>query len=500
MIITAVFRFKRSETFTQFGWSFLHFASRREFASNALDRLCYILDRSSRRGSVASAANKITQSNKISSLERVSRRLAEEYHYLPVLGKLASEEENSRGDVLRLLSKDLATSHDQILGVARKYTDDASDAGPSNRREVLAKKLLDVCTPQYQRLFDKILSDNTRLGLSFFLELRQDLLLFMKIQHDEEMRSQLKQLNESLRSLLSTWFSPETLTIRRLTFEATSAAIIEKIAKKEAVHPMKSLDDLRVRLGKDKRVYCAFHPLLSDEPLIFVHVALRPFQPSSMGDVLNTLDIKLPTVAAFYSISATQPGLGGVALGEVLIKKATELIKSELPSISTFITLSPIPKFRSWLLEKLTHSIEQNIFSDSSILSEKDLKILMSLFGYDCSKEAVICFKKHIADPWALMSSYSDALEPVLMRLAARYLLVEKHRKRPLDAVGRFHIQNGAEVYRLNYIADTSRKGLHNSLGLMVNYRYNPSTLVTNREQYALDFTIPKNEQVEKYL
>jgi malonyl-CoA decarboxylase len=66
-----------------------------------------------------------------------------------------------------------------------------------------------------------------------------------------------------------------------------------------------------------------------------------------------------------------------------------------------------------------------------------------------------------------------NAVKPILMRLATRYLYQEKKRKKALDPVANFHIRNGAELYRLNWAADTCPARLKESFGIMVNYRYN---------------------------
>jgi hypothetical protein len=276
---------------------------------------------------------------------------------------------------------------------------------------------------------------------------------------------------------------------------------MEKVATKEAVHPVRSLEDLKTRLGPDKRVFCAFHPLLPEEPLIFVHVALRHFVPSSMEQVLDTDDQRDDfNVAAFYSISSTQPGLSGVDLGHVLIKKATKLLQIELSSLNTFVTLSPIPRFRPWLQDKLRHICSGDVFVEEEFLSEEDIRVLQSIFGCGLGCEAVNQLLRHLDDPWELMSAHSEQLESIFMKLVARYLYIEKHRRKPLDGVARFHIQNGAELYRLNYMADTSRKGFHNSLGVMVNYRYNLETVAENRRCHAANSTIPINEEVQKLM
>ena len=57
------------------------------------------------------------------------------------------------------------------------------------------------------------------------------------------------------------------------------------------------------------------------------------------------------------------------------------------------------------------------------------------------------------------------------MRLCAKYLYLEKRRNFALDPVANFHLRNGAAMWRLNWWADLSPRGLTNSCGIMVNYR-----------------------------
>jgi malonyl-CoA decarboxylase len=56
---------------------------------------------------------------------------------------------------------------------------------------------------------------------------------------------------------------------------------------------------------------------------------------------------------------------------------------------------------------------------------------------------------------------------------------------KPLDAVARFHLGNGARVERLNWAADPSAKGIRQSCGLMVNYLYDLGRLDRHRTQLA---------------
>lgn len=50
---------------------------------------------------------------------------------------------------------------------------------------------------------------------------------------------------------------------------------------------MRSLAELKARLGKGRRCFAFFHPCLPEEPLVFVHVALLPEVAASMTDIVN---------------------------------------------------------------------------------------------------------------------------------------------------------------------------------------------------------------------
>jgi malonyl-CoA decarboxylase len=115
------------------------------------------------------------------------------------------------------------------------------------------------------------------------------------------------------------------LVLKRITYEDTAASVIELISRKEAVHPMKSLTDLRSRLGPGRRVFSLFHPFLPGKPLAFVHVALKNEIPSAMSQVMQVSSKEHPKVAAFYSITNAAPGLAGIGLGAFLIKESIKV-------------------------------------------------------------------------------------------------------------------------------------------------------------------------------
>ena len=102
---------------------------------------------------------------------------------------------------------------------------------------------------------------------------------------------------------------------------STSAAILERIIRYEAVHAIKDWDDLRNRIAPpNRRCFAFFHPALIDEPLIFVEVALTHGIPNSIDAILNEPEADTDSngnldTAVFYSISNCQPGLNNISFG-----------------------------------------------------------------------------------------------------------------------------------------------------------------------------------------
>ena len=56
---------------------------------------------------------------------------------------------------------------------------------------------------------------------------------------------------------------------------------------------------------------------------------------------------------------------------------------------------------------------------------------------------------------------------------------------RALPLTANFHLRNGAVMYRLNWLADRSARGLRQSCGIMVNYRYYPNKTTELAETYS---------------
>ena len=250
----------------------------------------------------------------------------------------------------------------------------------------------------------------------------------------------------SLLDLFKHWFNPSFLVLQKIDW-ATPANILEKIIAYEAVHEINSWGDLRARLApEDRRCFAFFHPLIPNEPLIFVEVALSNNMPESINEVIKidrsiTLDQDINT-AVFYSISNCQEGLSGISFGNFLIKNVAHQLKQEIEGLNRFTTLSPAPGFTKWLSE---NSIDENINEDALL------------------KEALI---------YLMDSKREDGF--------------------PKDPVAKFHLGNGAILERVNLNSDLSAKGIEQSKGVMVNYLYDLDALEQNHELF---FTTKKVQQ-----
>jgi malonyl-CoA decarboxylase len=321
-------------------------------------------------------------------------------------------------------------------------------------------------------------------GIRFLVDMRADMLPHLKG------NKRLDALDVEMEYMFSTWFDVGFLDLRRISWDSP-ASLLEKLIKYEAVHDIRSWADLKNRLDSDRRCYGFFHPRLPEEPLIFVEVALLDAMAEGITPLLDEsaapVDLKRATTAIFYSISNTQQGLRGVSFGDSLIKRVVETLKTEFPRLKTFATLSPIPGFRGWLQKNASLALQS--------LDEKDLAELS--VALNAEKPAAEHFLGALDKPLEL-----DARSPVrklLTRCAAHYLAREMHDAKPLDAVARFHLGNGARVERLNWGGDPSAKGLKQSHGLMVNYLYDLKRLDKHRTMLAQG-KIPVSGQVEDLL
>jgi malonyl-CoA decarboxylase len=438
------------------------------------------------------------------------------FHAYPTLPWYHPEKQGmEKTRVIQFLADDCSLSHDNVLEAAQalmgsRLEEEQNGIASSTLQSKAVNtmpsitRLQQACTPEYERIITRLLQIQADQGLSFLLLLRRDLLNWISYQcdqpsHDPLLLAKCKEFDNYLCRIFQTWFAPGMLRVERITYETTSASVLERIARNEAVHPVRDLQDLRRRLGPDRRVFCVFHPLLQQcQPLLVLHVALTDRVPDSMTIIHNnneTNKVVQPRVATFYSISNFETGLKGVGLGEYLIYQAVDLLRSELPSLQKFCTLSPLPKFRSWLQERTAASAGK---ADSeSPLDAVTTQQLAEVYkvGPD---EALTAMVEHLqasmSDACDLVGSagacdetLNEVLQKALLKLAAHYLVHEKRHGQPLDPVGRFHIGNGALIHAIRFGADTSRRGW-----------YNLERLVENQAHYEQSRAVPMSDNVRQ--
>ena len=299
----------------------------------------------------------------------------------------------------------------------------------------------------------------------------------------------LAALDRDLMRLLASWFDVGFLELRRIGWNS-SAALLEKLIRYEAVHEITSWSDLRNRLDSDRRCYAFFHPRMPEEPLIFIEVALLREVAASVQTILDesqpTLDPNAANVAVFYSISNTQPGLKGVSFGEFLIKRVVEQLQIEFPGLKIFSTLSPVPGFMEWLQRQDVEGLGRNLPPELDFIVSGDARTRASRL-----QAAIVGRQDRMA---------GRRIEDWTRRQCARYLLTERRGNAPLDPVGRFHFSNGASLARINWLADNSPRGLRQSAGLMVNYLYSLKEIEKNHKMYCDSGILAASRQIRRLL
>lgn len=285
-------------------------------------------------------------------------------------------------------------------------------------------------------------------GTRRLIAMRNDLLAI------RQPSNELRLLDREFEDAFTAWFNAGFLELRRIDWNSP-AAVLERIIRYEAVHSIAGWDDLRRRVEPvDRRCYGFFHPQMADDPLIFVEVALTNGLPSGIAEIIATDRETIPArdagCAIFYSISNCQDGLRGIPFGNFLIKQVVGLLKSELPQLKQFATLSPVPGFARWLAGEHGDGVP----------------------GGD-----------------------------ELRRLCARYISTGRDKRgQVLDSVARFHLGNGARLEAVHARADLSDKGQRQSHGVMVNYLYDLAMIEANHLRLFEGGEVAVSPQIEDLL
>jgi len=364
---------------------------------------------------------------------------------------------------LEILAVDFDTDRSQVdaaIGVLNAAND-------AKARRAAERALRQVLLPPRRRLLTHF--NALPEGVKFLVDLRAELIGIMG---DDPT---LALLEDDLKALLTAWFDVDFLEMHRITWDSP-AALLEKLMAYEAVHEIRDWNDLKNRLDSDRRLFAFFHPRMPQEPLIFVEVALVSGMSANIQELLDPQaplgDPHNADTAIFYSISNAQKGLAGISFGNFLIKRVVDHLAAEFKGLQTFATLSPVPGFRKWLKAKLKDEGE-------AVLLPAEMR------GFEKADAGAAPVELLDAEGWG-DGPQAEAVKPALLRLCARYLVNEKARgTRALDPVAHFHLSNGARIERLNWMGDSSPKGLRQSAGVMVNYLYRLDRIERNHEAYA---------------
>lgn len=311
-----------------------------------------------------------------------------------------------------------------------------------------------------------------------------------------------------------------------------------------------------------RHMYCFLHRESPTLPLIAVQVALWNGVASSVDDVLERPKVCSRTVeeaeerrdaldsaeathnsAIFYSINNVQPGLRGVELGSTLIKTVVARLEQDSvtphkinPALVHYSTLSPIPGFMTWFKATAIQLVDDSSRSPAATLW-KEQSPLFGIVGE--AMEGSLLPPLSLEQAEGIISELADALRaanvshvptdsrfflklietlegPVagqewwrnpeaarrfkrpMMRSICCYLTQMKKRSKAMDHVTNFHVGNGAELLRINWMANQTAKGNAESCCAMVNYYYDYGKLSDNALSYQATGSIPVGRPLER--
>ncbi len=349
----------------------------------------------------------------------------------------------------------------------------------------------------------------------WLIRLRADLHKLLKdrasLRHSSASVKQLRELSDIFTDHFTRIFNFQYLVTRCCSAQNTSIALLKFISEKEGVHPAEHWWNFENRLNSPDHIILSLeHFKMPYVPLVYIEVALSKGLIRRInriiGEKRRTTNVRDADTAIFYSVNTTFAGLRRIGLGAKMVIRARQYLEENYPGIKNFATLSPIPKFRDYLLTVLADSkhgfsltrgkIDANkrnrFFSGAEIgqiRSELNKRERLP-GGVSISKMLGAVLKD---DDWYRNPVLKKAMRHPLTEITRYYLEREKRVKprtgerttEAYDPVVSFHLSNGAYIGSINYLANSSERGLRESFGMMLNYIYDSRRLEHNKLLYG---------------
>ena len=348
-----------------------------------------------------------------------------------------------------------------VLAAAQAY---AAEPSAANLAQLSA-----VTEPPRQELLRRL--NRAPGGTATILRMRERLLELKRDQRE------LEAVDWDFRHLLSSWFNPGFLQIVRVDWH-TPAYLLEQIIAHEAVHEIQGWNDLRRRLE-------ARWPLLRLLPSGAARRAADLRRGGADGpDGRRGLAAARRAVRGQGSEPAPAPPS---STRSATASRACAACRSATSSSSRWWTCCRANSRGSRCSARCRPSPASPPGSARcSRRREAERPAPLARGAARPSpRELGAESTKIAADPDGAVERLAPLKEP-LLQLCAAYLLQRGDRSEPAqDPVARFHLNNGARLERINWSADVSKKGLRESLGMMVNYLYVPREIESNHEKFV---------------
>ncbi|TMW62981.1 hypothetical protein Poli38472_005599 [Pythium oligandrum] len=343
----------------------------------------------------------------------------------------------------------------------------AAALGFSRKNEPnISKSIKRGLVPVPEQFF--LLVGSVPLGPKFLLKLRVDLSYLLR-KYAAELPKETVGALEYLDMVMRDLFAAQAgMRFRRI--DMSSEKTVSFVLKHERVHAIRNWLDLKRRIaGPNRFSFGIFHLHMPYAPLVFVQVLVSDHLCAHIDPILNEDGpiIENPSHIIFYSISNANPGLRELNTASHLLFLTIERMSQLYPQCHTAATLSPVPGFGPWLRASLERPEYFRTF-----LTEQDTRRIWSRFSVHPSHLARWLLKRLSTRDWHLDAAFTETLRDSLVAACARYVLFERNGDKMLNSVANFHLQNGAQVEQVNFVADPSSDGIKSALGMMINYRY----------------------------